>query len=60
MLKTFKAGAYSVRKHLKLICKHNKNSVMDFQQTIGWIHETTDWIGLTAKSTKSNSFKPFS
>ena len=33
---------------------------MDFQQTIGWIHETIDWIGLTVKSTKSNSFKPFS
>ena len=35
MLKTFKAGPYSVRKHLKLICKHNKNFVMDFQQTFG-------------------------
>jgi len=33
---------------------------MNFQQTIGWILETTDWIGLTAKSTKSDSFKPFS
>jgi len=24
---------------------------MDFQKTIGWNVETTDWIGLTAKST---------
>jgi len=33
---------------------------MDFQQTIGWILETTDWIGLIAKSTKSISFNSFS
>jgi len=60
MLKTSQARDYSVRKHLKLICKHNRNFVMYFQQTIGWIFETTDWIGLTAKSTKSNNIKPFS
>jgi len=59
-VKTFKAWSYSVRKHLKLICKHNRNFVMDFQQTIGWILENTDWIGLIAKSTKSNRLKPFS
>ena len=33
---------------------------MGFPKTIGSIVETTDWIGLTAKSTKSNNFKPFS
>jgi len=32
LLKTYKTGAYSVRKHLKLICKHNINSVMDFNK----------------------------
>jgi len=60
LLKKFKAGAYSVRKHFKLICKLNRNSVMGFQKTIGWIFKITDWIGLTAKSTKWNNFKPLS
>jgi len=34
---------------------------MDFhKKTIGWIFETTNWVALTEKSTKSNNFKPFS
>ena len=36
------------------------NFVRIFKETIGWNHETTDWFGLTVKSTKSNNFQPFS
>jgi len=32
MLKTFKVGACSVRKHLKMICKLNKKFVMSFSK----------------------------
>jgi len=59
LVKTFNEGAYSVRNHLRQIHQLKLNSVRTFKETIGWKHETTDWFGLTVKSTKSNNFQPF-
>jgi len=59
-LKTFHEGAYSVRNHLRHIHQSKLNFVRIFKETIGWKHETTDWFGLTVKSTKSNNIQTFS